>query len=151
MEINKQSTTENQYVIFKLADESYGVDINHVKLIEKPTVFTRVPNAPEYVKGVINLRGEVITVLDLRNRFNLDKMEDESSSRIIILNYDEFVIGFYVDASSEVLEIDKEAIDNPPSTTNNEKENFIYGVGKNEGRLILLLDIEKVLGLHDKN
>lgn len=151
MELTKQGMTDNQYVIFRLADESYGVDIDHVKLIEKPTLFTRVPNTADYVKGVINLRGEVITVLDLRSRFGLETMADESSARIIILNYEELVIGFYVDASSEVLEINQDAIDNPPSTTNSEKENFISGVGKKDGRLILLLDIEKVLGMHEKN
>lgn len=150
MELNKQEILDNQYVIFKLAEESYGIAIGHVKLIEKPSQFTRVPNAPDYVKGVINLRGEVITVLDLRKRFELSEMEDDSNARIIILNFEELVIGFYVDASSEVLEINQEDIDNPPSTTNSEKENFISGVGKNDGRLILLLDLEKVLGLHEK-
>ncbi|RKD34458.1 chemotaxis protein CheW [Thermohalobacter berrensis] len=136
-----------QYVLFKLNDEYYGIDISKVKTIEKIQNFTRVPNAPNYVKGVINLRGEVVPVIDLRKRFNLPNKNDYSNSRIIIVTVNDIDVGLIVDSSSEVLQLTAENLDNPPHVEGNVTEDFIKHIGKDGERLIMILDIEKVLGI----
>lgn len=140
---------EMKYVVFKIDDEYYGIDINNVKSIERIQDFTRVPNGPPYVKGVINLRGEVVPVIDLRMRFELTPRELDSNSRIIIVFINDIQIGLLVDSSSEVLEIKTEDVDSPPIVKENISENFINGIGKQNGNLIILIDIEKVVGHKD--
>ncbi|SDY83906.1 purine-binding chemotaxis protein CheW [Proteiniborus ethanoligenes] len=137
---------ETKYVVFKIDNEYYGIDINNVKSIERIQDFTRVPNAPPYVKGVINLRGEVVPVIDLRMRFELTPRELDSNSRIIIVFVNEIQIGLLVDSSSEVIEINGEDVDSPPIVKENISEDFINGIGKQNGNLIILIDIEKVIG-----
>lgn len=139
------SVTDNKYVIFKLNKEYYGISINNVLSIEKMQGSTRIPNGPSYVKGVINLRGEVITLIDLRQKLNMDSKEIDNNSRIIVVSYEEIMAGLIVDSSSEVIEIDKENIDNPPSSYENEKLEYIYGIGKIENRLVILLDLSRIL------
>ncbi|EOC99729.1 chemotaxis protein CheW [Caldisalinibacter kiritimatiensis] len=138
-------TQENQYVAFKLKDEYYGLDIYSVKSIERISSFTRVPNAPDYVKGVMNLRGEVVPVIDLRIRLGIDSKEIDKESRIVIVNYDESVVGLLVDASSEVIRIEENEIDHVPTMGDSYTKNYISGIGKKDGRLIMILDLEKVL------
>ena len=137
---------ETKYVVFKIDNEYYGIDINNVKSIERIQDFTRVPNAPPYVKGVINLRGEVVPVIDLRMRFELTPRELDSNSRIIIVFVNEIQIGLLVDSSSEVIEINGEDVDSPPIVKENISEDFINGIGKQNGNLIILIDIEKIIG-----
>lgn len=139
------SVTDNKYVIFKLDKEYYGISINNVLSIEKMQGSTRIPNGPSYVKGVINLRGEVITLIDLRQKLNMDSKEIDNNSRIIVVSYEEIMAGLIVDSSSEVIEINKENIDNPPSSYENEKLEYIYGIGKVENRLVILLDLSRIL------
>ena len=139
------SVTDNKYVIFKLNKEYYGISINNVISIEKMQGSTRIPNGPSYVKGVINLRGEVITLIDLRQKLNMDTKELDNNSRIIVVSYEEIMAGLIVDSSSEVIEINKENIDNPPSSYENEKLEYIYGIGKVENRLVILLDLSRIL------
>jgi purine-binding chemotaxis protein CheW len=136
---------ENQYVVFKLNDEFYGIDIYNVKSIERIFSFTRVPNAPSYVKGVINLRGEVVPVIDLRKRFGFNSKEIDKDSRIIIVNYDEAAVGLLVDSSSEVVQLNKEEIDNVPAVGDSLKQYFVDSIGKKDERLIMLLNLEKIL------
>lgn len=138
-----------KYVVFKIGDEYYGIDINNVKSIERIQHFTRVPNAPIYVKGVINLRGEVVPVIDLRLRFELPHKELDSNSRIIITFINEIQIGLLVDSSSEVIEINDEDVDSPPMVKDNISEDFIKGIGKQDGKLIILVDVEKVIGIKE--
>lgn len=138
-----------KYVVFKIDNEYYGIDINNVKSIERIQHFTRVPNAPMYVKGVINLRGEVVPVIDLRLRFDLNHKEIDSNSRIIIVFVNELQIGLLVDSSSEVIEINSEEVDSPPMVKDNITEDFIKGIGKQDGKLIILIDIEKIIGLKE--
>jgi len=137
---------EKKYVAFKIAEEYYGIDINNVKAIERIHVFTRIPNAPEYVKGVINLRGEVVPVIDLRKRFGIESKEIDSESRIIVVNTNEILIGLLVDSSSEVIQLNSDSIDNPPEIKDNVSDDFVKGVGKKDSNLIILIDVEKVIG-----
>ncbi|KNF08837.1 chemotaxis protein CheW [Gottschalkia purinilytica] len=141
---------ENQdlkYVIFKLEEEYYGIDINNVMSIEKAQDFTRVPNSPNYIKGVINLRGEVIPVIDLRNRFRLNEKEIDTNSRIIIVFVSEIQVGLLVDSSSEVMTFTEDEIDSAPSIKENISENFIKSIGKKDNKLIVLLNLENVVGI----
>ncbi len=138
-----------KFVIFKMDEEYYGIDITSVKSIERIQYFARIPNAPKYVKGVINLRGEVVPVLDLRLRFDLTPREVDSNSRIIIVFVNDLEIGLLVDSSSEVIEISSEEIDSPPSVKDSVTEGFIKGIGKKDGKIIILIDIEKVIGIKD--
>ncbi|MTI48014.1 chemotaxis protein CheW [Sporosalibacterium faouarense] len=144
------SDTDNKFVIFKLAGQNYGIDIYNVRVIEKVTNYTRVPNSEDYVKGVINLRGEVVPVIDLVKRFGIESENvDEAEVRIIIVSIKDIVVGLLVDSSSEVLTLVKGEIDNTPNIGEQITEEFIKGIGKQDGRLIMLLDLEKVIGIHD--
>lgn len=136
---------DNKFVIFKLGKEYYGLPIKNVVSIEKMIKPTRIPNGPEHVKGVINLRGEVISIIDLRQRLNMEPKEIDNNSRIIIVSWDEIIAGLIVDSSSEVIEIFKDDIDNPPTSSNNENLSYISGIGKVSSRLVILLDVSKIL------
>lgn len=139
------SVTDNKYVIFKLDKEYYGISINHVISIEKIQKSTRIPNGPNYVKGVINLRGEVITLIDLRDKLNMETKEIDNNSRIMVVSHEEIMAGLIVDSSSEVIEIEKDNIDNPPSSYDNDKLEYIYGIGKIENRLVIILNLSRIL------
>ncbi|GAB6088214.1 chemotaxis protein CheW [Alkaliphilus crotonatoxidans] len=149
--MNNNLDNNNQYVIFKLQDEDYGIPINYVETIEKISEITRVPNAPYYVKGVINLRGEVVPVLDLRKRFQFPEIELSEESRIIILSIDEMIVGILVDSSSEVLTIENEAIDHASNLINNFDDDYINGIGKVHERMIIMVDALKILGISSEN
>ena len=136
---------DNKYVVFKLDKEYYGIPINKVIGIEKMQDFTRIPNAPKYVKGVINLRGEVISLIDLRSKLNLKNKDIDNNSRIIVVSDIEIVAGLIVDSSSEVIQISKDNIDNPPNSSDNDYLNYIEGIGKIGDKLIILLDLSKIL------
>lgn len=139
--------SDEQYVVFRLGNEYYGVDINYVKTIEKVSQFTRVPNSPEFIKGVINLRGEVVAVMDLSKRLNLNQIEIDSETRIIIVSKDDLNLGLLVDSSSEVIQINKKDIDNPPNLGSSISSDFIQGIGKKDGRMIILLNLLKILDI----
>lgn len=138
-------TIDNKYVVFKLEKEYYGIPISKVISIEKMEESTRIPNAPSHVKGVINLRGEVISLIDLRLKLNLKPKEINNNTRIIIVSDDEVLAGLIVDSSSEVIEIDKEVIDNTPVSADNEYLSYVYGIGKLTDRLIILLELSQIL------
>lgn len=138
---------ENKYVIFKIENENYGLCIENVQSIEKFLNYTRVPNAPKYVKGVINLRGEVAPILDLRLKLNLEPKEVDNNTRIVVTKEDEIVVGLIVDESSEVLEIGKDKIDKPPTTGNDNYQEYVKGIGKVKDRLVIILNLKKLLEL----
>ncbi|MDF2891687.1 MAG: CheW protein [Clostridia bacterium] len=137
----------NKYVVFKLENEEYGIDILRVKEIKEMLRITRVPKAPSFVRGVVNLRGEVIPVIDLRKKFNLQQRNDTGSTRIIIVTVDEITVGLIIDTSSEVLEIEKEFIEEPPTAIASIDHSYIYGIGKVGARLIILLDVSKIISV----
>ena len=134
-----------QFVIFRLENEEYGIDILRVKEIKEMMNITRVPKAAHFVRGVINLRGEVIPVIDLRKKFNLTEGKENDSTRIIIVSVDDITAGLIVDISSEVTEISSEAIEEMPDGVGNIDQGYIYGIGKVGERLIILLDIVKIV------
>jgi len=145
--MNNQVENNNQYVIFKLHKEDYGIPIHYVEIIEKVTEITRVPNAPYYIQGVINLRGEVVPVLDLRKRFQFPPMSLTEESRVIILSVDEMIVGILVDSSSEVLTIEAETIDHASSLITTFEDDYINGIGKVNDRMIIMVDVPKILGI----
>ncbi len=134
-----------QFVIFKLGDEEYGVNILQVKTIERLMEITRVPKAPDFVEGVINLRGEVVPVIDLRKRFELPERTNTDNTRIIIVSIEDITVGMIVDSATEVLQISEESIDPAPSIIGSIDSDYIDGVGKIDGRLLILLNLKKVL------
>lgn len=136
-----------EYVLFKLNNEHYGLNINNVENIEKNMDITRVPYTEPYVEGVVNLRGNIIPVIDLRRRFHLPQKSMDDESRIIIVNAGELKVGMIVDASSEVLKLSQEDIDPAPSISGSSNTNFIKEIGKNNGRIIMLIDLSRVLGI----
>jgi len=138
-----------EFVVFKLETEHYGIDINYVENIEKVLHITRVPHTKPYIRGVVNLRGNVIPVIDLRERFGLENKDILDETRIIIVNVNELKIGMIVDSSSEVLQLDTENIDEAPMINSNVSEEFVKYVGKNNERIVMLIDLIKVLGIQD--
>ncbi|ABR48849.1 putative CheW protein [Alkaliphilus metalliredigens QYMF] len=140
-------SANNQYVIFTLNKESYGIPIQYVETIERVPEMTRIPNTPVFIKGVINLRGEVIPVVDLYQRFHLNQSNPTNESRIIVLTIDEMTVGILVGSSSEVLKIEREAIDNATHLVNTFEDDYVNGIGKVGERMIIVLDIPKILGI----
>ncbi|MCB8814141.1 MULTISPECIES: chemotaxis protein CheW [Desulfosporosinus] len=137
---------EEQLVTFSLGSEEFGVDIMRVQEIIRIPPITRVPKASEYVEGVINLRGNVIPVISLRNRFGMTRVEETDLSRIIVLQVQTKVFGIRVDAVTEVLRLESEAIEPPPPITLGMDAQFIRGVGKIGERLLILLDLDHIMG-----
>lgn len=136
---------ENKYVLFKLDEEYYGLSIENVLSIEKFQSYTRAPNAPDYVIGLINLRGEVVPIVDLRKKLSLEAKESGPNTRIIVTSFEEIVVGLMVDSSSEVLEINHESIDKPSTIREENFREYIKGIAKGKERLIVLLDLERLL------
>lgn len=134
-----------QLVTFRLGNEEYSLDILKVQEIIRQMELTRVPKAPEFVDGVINLRGRVIPVLDLRKRFGLPVNENTTDTRIIVVDVLDKTVGFKVDAVSEVLRLPSEKVEPPPSIVTGRESEYIRGVGKIDGRLIILLDVTRIL------
>ncbi len=139
-----------QLVSFNIGDEEFGVDILKVQEINRMLDVTRVPNAPEYVDGVINLRGKVIPIIDLRRRFQMERKEHDKNTRIVVVELSGKVVGFVVDAVSEVLRIPKSVTEPPPPMVAGVNAEYITAVGKLEDRLLILLDLEKVLSNEDQ-
>lgn len=134
-----------QFVEFKLGEEEYGVDILQVKTIERMMPITRVPKAPPFVEGVINLRGEIVPVIDLKKKFDLAQSGITDNTRIIIVTLEDITVGMIVDSATEVIQLPQEAIEPAPSITGGIDSNFLDGVGKIDGQLLILLNLSKVL------
>lgn len=136
--------SERQLVVFRLAKEEYGLPISQVKEINRLAAITKLPQAPDFVEGIINLRGAVIAVIDLRKRFSLPQEAYGEDSRIIIVETKGQTVGIIVDAVTEVLRLPEEDITPPPPSFILDAR-YIHGVGKVGERLIILLDIDEVL------
>ena len=138
-----------QLVTFKIADEEFGVDILKVQEIIRMMPITKVPNAPSFVEGVINLRGKVIPVIDMRKRFGMPSCTRDSNTRIEVMDLQGQVVGFVVDAVSEVLRIKESTVEPPPAVVAGVGSEYMRGVGKLEDRLLILLDLDKLLNQHE--
>ncbi len=135
-----------QLVSFKLGDEEFGIDILKVQEINRMVEITKVPQAPHFCEGVINLRGKVIPVIDLRLKFAMEAKERDKDSRIVVCDVNSVVIGMIVDAVEEVLRIPGSTVEPAPDVVTTVNSNYIKGVAKLDERLLILLDIGKVAG-----
>ena len=133
------------YVVFQLEDELYGVEILQVRGIEKMLPLTRVPNAPSFVKGVCNLRGSVIPVIDLKKRLGLASTGEVSDAKIIIVNVGKQVVGMTIDAAADVVSLDSNQVEPSPTLVSGIDAQFISGVAKVSNRLLIILDMERIL------
>lgn len=136
--------SDMQIVACTLENEEYAVDIRAVQEIIRILDITRVPRAPEFLEGVVNLRGMVIPVMDLRRRFGLPLRQNTDSTRIIIVKWQEIIVGLIVDGVSEVLRLEAAAIEPPPSLEQKNATCFL-GVGKINSRLLILLNLDRIL------
>jgi purine-binding chemotaxis protein CheW len=134
-----------QLVSFVVENEEFGVDILKVQEIIRTVEITRVPKSPAFVEGVINLRGKIVPVIDLRTRFGIEKKAHDGETRIIVVELPDKVVGFLVDKVKEVIRVEKNVIEPPPELTTNISANYITGVAKLQDRLLILLDLDKVL------
>lgn len=134
-----------QLVSFNIGSEEFGVDILKVQEINRMVEITRVPQAPHYVEGVINLRGKVIPIVDLRKRFNLDVKEYDKNTRIVVVDIGGNIMGMVVDSVSEVLRLPSNTIEPPPEIAAGVNSEYIKGVAKLEDRLLIFLDLSKVI------
>ncbi|MCQ2499083.1 MAG: chemotaxis protein CheW [Lachnospiraceae bacterium] len=137
--------TKVQYIVIKLGDEQYGIDIKYVDNIVRMQSITRVPHVADYIKGVINLRGVVIPVLNLRLKMHLEDVDDTDASRIIILKLEQYgLIGFIVDEVKEVVTLGESQIEKTSYDGTEDKQIFVSAVGKVNNELISLLDMNVV-------
>lgn len=140
------SVKENRkYVVFQIADQEFGMDIHKVSIIEKYMNITRVPTTPEYIKGVVNLRGEIIPVMDLRIKFGLPAKEPDDDTRIIMLRFNDITLGVIVDSVAEVVDFTEEEMESITSITNDRTLDYVVGIGRIDQRLITVLSIEKLI------
>ena len=144
-EQKKETTELLQLVSFFIGSEEFGVDILFVQEINRMSQVTKVPNAPEFVNGVINLRGRVIPVIDLRLKFGMPKKDPGKNTRIIVVEVGGKTVGFIVDSVNEVLRIPKSVTEAPPPLAMGINSEYIKSVGKLEDRLLILIDLEKIL------
>lgn len=143
--ITKQENELLQLVTFAIGEEEFGIDILKVQEIIRTMAITKVPNSPPHVEGVINLRGKVIPVIDLRCRFNMESRSHDNHTRIIVVDLHKVVIGFVVDGVSEVLRIQSSTVEPPPPVVSGIESEYIKGVGKLDNRLLILLDLDKLI------
>ncbi|ALU44827.1 MULTISPECIES: chemotaxis protein CheW [Pseudoalteromonas] len=134
-----------QWVTYKLEDETYGINVMQVQEVLRYTEIAPVPGAPTYVLGIINLRGNVVTVIDTRSRFGLPSSEVTDNSRIVIIEAEKQVVGILVDSVAEVVYLRSSEIDSAPNIGTEESAKFIQGVSNREGELLILVDLNKLL------
>ncbi|MEF2232050.1 MAG: chemotaxis protein CheW [Pseudodesulfovibrio sp.] len=139
-----------QLVTFSIGEEEFGVNILQVQEIIRTMDITRVPRAPDFVEGVINLRGKVIPIVDMRSRFGLGHKEHDKYTRIIVIEINMIIVGFVVDSVSEVLRIPANSVQPPPPVVAGMDSDYIDGVGKLEDRLLILLDLDSLLDNEEK-
>ncbi len=149
-DIVKDSVELLQLVSFKIGSEEFGVDILNVQEINRMITITKVPNSPEFVEGIINLRGRVLPVIDLRVKLGLPKRDYDKDTRIVVVDVEGKTVGFLVDAVSEVLRIPKNITEAPPEIVAGINSKYITAIGKLEDRLLILLDLNKLLVEEEK-
>ncbi|MHA6484378.1 chemotaxis protein CheW [Paenibacillus sp. strain BS8-2] len=141
---------ELKVIVFALGKEEYGIEVDKVRTIERLIPITRVPKTASFIRGVINLRGVVVPVIDLRGRFNLTETQSTENSRIIVVAVNEMEVGFIVDSANDVIDIDTDTIDNPPEIVGGIKAKYLRGIAKlGEGRLLIMLNLSEVLNRNE--
>ncbi|WP_038177015.1 MULTISPECIES: chemotaxis protein CheW [Vibrio] len=147
VEVRKDQSSDEvlQWVTFQLEEETYGINVMQVREVLRYTEIAPVPGAPDYVLGIINLRGNVVTVIDTRSRFGLMEGEITDNTRIIVIESEHQVIGILVDSVAEVVYLRSSEIDTTPSVGTDESAKFIQGVSNRDGKLLILVDLNKLL------
>lgn len=141
----KTKGASSAFVTFSLADETYAIDVLQVQEVLKLTDIAPVPGVPDYILGIINLRGDVVTVIDARRRMMLPERELDDASRIVIIDVDNQNVGILVDSVAEVVQISPDAVDPAPAVGNDQTSRFILGVTSTAEGLTILIDINKLL------
>jgi len=149
-EVKQLSGEVVQVVSFRLGGEEYGVDISQVQEIIRMVEITRVPRAPRFMEGVINLRGQLIPIIDLRTRFGMDRIDKTKSSRIVVTEIGSKRVGIVVDSVSEVLNVPIENVEDAPEMISGVGTEYIQGVGKLGDRLIIMLDLTMVISTEER-
>lgn len=144
------ANSELQMVVFKLGQEEYGIPITQVQEINRLTSPTKIPNSPAFVEGVINLRGKIIPILDLRKRFGLAQVDYSEESRIVVVEIGGNTVGVTVDSVNEVLRLPSANIEPTPSIVAGIGAEYLNGVGKINDRLLILLDLNKILSQNER-
>ncbi len=139
------ATDGNQYLTFSLGDELYGVDILRVQEIKGYTAVTKIPNTPSHIKGVLNLRGTIVPIVELRTKFGMPTIDYTMFTVIVVVVVQDKVMGLVVDAVSDVLDIDKKDVQKAPEFGGKIDVTFISGIGKSGDKLVSLLDIDRLL------
>lgn len=134
-----------QWVTFHLENEKYGIKVMQVQEVLRMTEIAPVPGAPHYVLGIINLRGNVVTVIDTRRRFGLPEIENDDETRIVIVEANNNVVGILVDSVAEVVDLKESEIETAPNVGNDESSKYIQGVSSRENELLILVDVNKLL------
>ncbi|HGS4674055.1 chemotaxis protein CheW [Vibrio paracholerae] len=147
VKVRKEKSNDEvlQWVTFQLEEETYGINVMQVREVLRYTEIAPVPGAPDYVLGIINLRGSVVTVIDTRSRFGLMQGEITDNTRIIVIESERQVIGILVDSVAEVVYLRSSEIDSTPSVGTDESSKFIQGVSNRDGKLLILVDLNKFL------
>lgn len=151
-EINQQiglTTDGSQFLTFQLGEELYGVDILRVQEIKGYTAVTKIPNTPAHIKGVLNLRGTIVPIVELRTKFGMETIDYTMFTVIVVVVVREKIMGLVVDAVSDVLNIDKQDIQPPPQFGAKVDVSFLNGIGKSGDKLIALLDMDRLLSDDD--
>ncbi len=143
------TTDDNQFLTFNLGEELYGVDILRVQEIKGYTSVTKIPNTPPHIKGVLNLRGTIVPIVELRTKFGMPTIDYTAFTVIIVVVVRDKVMGLVVDAVSDVLNIDKKDIQSPPQFGVKVDVSFLNGIGKSGDKLVALLDIDRMLSEGD--
>lgn len=149
--MTEETSQDVKVIVFELRDEEYGVPVQQVGSIERMQHITRVPRTASFVKGVINLRGVVTPIIDLRKRFGIEESEYNESTRIIIVYIGDLEVGLIVDAANDVIDINQDAIEPPPEVIGTLEVEYIRGVAKLDKRLLILLNLQKVLSQEEVN
>ena len=146
-----EDTQKDKFLTFKIGKEDYAIEIKFVNEIFGIQNITKVPNVRDYIKGIINLRGMIVPVIDIRNRFKLEQVEYDDRTCIIVVNYNGLPIGLIVDEVSEVLNLAENQIAPPPQTNKGTHSRFIQGIGKDGEDVKIILNIRKLLYDEDKS
>jgi len=149
--MENKSTSNRKVIVFQLKDEEFAVSVQQVGAIERMLPITRVPQTASFVKGVINLRGVVTPVVDLRNRFDIEKVEYTDQTRIIIIHIDDMEVGLIVDSANDVIDIPENIIEPAPEVVGTIDVDYIEGIAKMNDRLLILLDLNRVLSVEEVN
>ena len=146
----KETGELRQLISFSVGEEEYGLELARVKEVIRVREITWLPKAPSFVRGIINLRGDVIPIIDLRDEFGLDSREDTAQTRVIVVEIEGRLTGLVVDSASQVVRISADQVDPPPPVPGGFSQELITGVGKLEDRLVILLNPDAILTVEEK-